>query len=272
MKTTQFLPATLVAIGFLTASAAWGQLPTPTAYYPFEEGVGNMTADASPTMGPMGTLTGGWAPGHIGDFSIDLNGANNRVNIPTNAFAGAATTNDTISFSFWANQQGDIANSSSFWAVSPTAGGNQRGAQAHAPWGNGTIFWDTAGCCGGNTRLQNNPGSLADNEWHHFAFVKDGANKSIYVDGAQIVASGGASPLLPFSELLIGAEPPSTNSFNGLIDDFAVFDVALTQENISDIFNGTPIIAAVPEPTSVAIWSLMAAGLAGFGYYRIRRR
>ena len=30
--------------------------------------------------------------------------------------------------------------------------------------------------------------------------------------------------------------------------------------------------AAVPEPASVAIWSLLGFTLAGFGYYRIRRK
>lgn len=31
-------------------------------------------------------------------------------------------------------------------------------------------------------------------------------------------------------------------------------------------------VAAVPEPASVAIWSLLGLGLAGFGYYRVRRK
>ena len=36
--------------------------------------------------------------------------------------------------------------------------------------------------------------------------------------------------------------------------------------------NGTGLIGAVvPEPASIAIWSLIGLGMAGFGFYRVRR-
>ena len=34
---------------------------------------------------------------------------------------------------------------------------------------------------------------------------------------------------------------------------------------------GAPGAAGVPEPASIAIWSLIGLALTGFGYYRVRR-
>lgn len=276
----------LVLASLLLISASALALPPATAYYPFDEGAGGagtITVDLT-GLGNDGTLNGGtigWTTGHTGaagDFALNLTGAQNRVNVPGNGFAGNAVANDTISFSFWANQQGNISNSSAFWASSPGASGNERGAQAHAPWGNGTIYFDTAGCCSDPSQRQTvtHPGNPTyDSNWHQYAFVKDGANKTIYFDGAPIDVQGGANALLAFDELLIGAEANNNNnSFEGFIDDFAVFDTALTDQDVRDIFNGAPIVApaVIPEPASIAIWSLIGLGLAGFGYRRYRRK
>ena len=37
-------------------------------------------------------------------------------------------------------------------------------------------------------------------------------------------------------------------------------------------FDDFTVSAVVPEPTSIAIWSILGLGLAGFGYYRTRRK
>ncbi len=58
--------------------------------------------------------------------------------------------------------------------------------------------------------------------------------------------------------------------FAGDIAIFRLYDYALTNDEIAALFAAGS--AQVPEPTSIAIWSLLGLALAGFGYYRSRRK
>ena len=228
-----------VAVGSLLPAAAMGViLPTPTAYYPFDTGL----ADA--VGGNDGTSANATFAAISGRTALDTNPANSQVKVTslTGAWAGDAVANNAVTFSFW-QLDGARANSSTFWGVSPTAGGGQRGAQAHAPWGNGTIYWDTAGCCGGNVRLTVGSGSANDGDWHHFAFVKDGGFKAIYMDGDELKTQlSGASALKDFTDLWIGSQPSGTNRMTGYVDDFAVYDRALSEAQIMALAAGQPVI------------------------------
>ena len=51
----------------------------------------------------------------------------------------------------------------------------------------------------------------------------------------------------------------ATGNGNFVVQEFSVFQSQIQAQ-------------AVPEPASVAIWSLIGIGLAGFGYYRLRRK
>lgn len=160
------------------------------------------------------------------------------------AFLNTAAAADQISFVFW-QLNGSTPNSSSFWAASPSTGSNQRGAQAHVPWSNGQIYFDTAGCCGGgDTRINFDPNAeveggfdFADGEWHHYAFVKDGENKSVWIDGV-LAFSGTNSGVLPddFAELWIGVEAGgAANIADAKMDDFGVYAGALTEAQINEV-------------------------------------
>ena len=122
----------------------------------------------------------------------------------------------------------------------PDSDGNQRGIQAHNPWGNGTIFFDQSGCCDPPERLTVG-GQIQLNTWQHLAFRRDAAgNRSIWVDGTSVATAGGADPLDPFDGILtIGAEGPNgNNSFNGIIDEFAVFAGDLSDQEIMNLASG----------------------------------
>ena len=90
---------------------------------------------------------------------------------------------------------------------------------------------------------------------------------------AQAEGNGGnTDPLLTFTSLVIGAEPVATNSYSGYIDDFAVFDVALTQADIQALAAGEPVlgIEVIPEPTTLLVWSLLATLGITLGWKRRR--
>ena len=60
-----------------------------------------------------------------------------------------------------------------------------------------------------------------------------------------------------------GSDPIGTIGGSAGVDAFIVLDAT---------GNGVQFAAAVPEPASVAIWSLLGLGLAGIGYFRTRSR
>jgi hypothetical protein len=168
----------------------------------------------------------------------------------------AAAANDTLSVSFWLKEYG-IANASAFWFNSASVG---RDFQAHCPWSDDNIYFDTAGCCAGTTqRISANINTFAAwtsdvfwNNWHHFVFLKNGGDKQVYIDG-QLFLDGlaGASPLTTdVVELWLG-NAPGVGGIHGRLDDFAIYGDALSTANII-------ALAAGAAPTTVDSTKLLA--------------
>lgn len=153
---------------------------------------------------------------------------------------------DQLTIVLWQKNLG-TPNSSSFWFNSPSSGGGQRGAQAHIPWSNNQVYWDTVGCCaGGSQRVNGNPegaidGEFAwdDEEWHHWVFLKDGEDKRVYVDGEEFLNSTGGDPLPDdFTDGHIGGDGGGGNIPAAAIDDFVVYGGALSDEDIQALAAG----------------------------------
>ena len=237
------LLAALVAIG---ATAAPGEVRAAelVAYWDFErvEADGTIKSKVGPYVGTVvdGAVLGEGRPGggkgfdvsadHRGHLLLEATGADNPMNKLGDVDAGTIV--------LWEKNNSNV-NSSSFWALADSVG---RGWQFHIPWSNGTIYFDTVGCCGATQRLQKDPGPDHDYlTWHHYAFVKNGEHKEIYIDGNLLIEADGFAPLpTDFNKLVIGASdvlaPP-----DGFIDDFAIFKGALTQAEIMAIVKGAPI-------------------------------
>jgi hypothetical protein len=155
-----------------------------------------------------------------------------------------ASSVDQVTVSFWQKNRSNPS-SSSFWAWSPSTGDN-RAFQAHVPWANGRIYWDTAGCCSGEEhRIEADANDFVEwgdddgPRWNHYAFVKDGKEKTIWVNGELFHEGINSAPLpLDIEDLFIGSNGRGDWSVNGIIDDFAVFAAALDEEQIWSIVKG----------------------------------
>jgi hypothetical protein len=95
-------------------------------------------------------------------------------------------------------------------------------------------------------------------QWEHWAVVYDGTNLSVYRDGNTGPNGGFASqhvnaPMEGYvgfqDAILIGAElaQDGTRTWNGFLDDVAVFNIALTQSQIQTVMSGD-FSAFVPKP------------------------
>jgi hypothetical protein len=95
-------------------------------------------------------------------------------------------------------------------------------------------------------------------QWEHWAVVYDGSQISLYRDGNQ-GTNGGVASVATVAALAytgyqgsihiaseLGAGP--TRTWNGLLDDIAVFNVALTQNQIQTVMSGD-FSAFLPQPS-----------------------
>jgi hypothetical protein len=218
----------------------------------FESGA-KYTADAKGRTGKAGdraAKTGSMEPlveGYINVAGGDV------------AFMNAGGIQNQLAISLW-QRLDETKNSSAFWAIGE---GQDRAFQAHVPWGDKTIYFDTGGgCCDGTQRINKNISELAGANpddfflrWHHFVFQKDRDKKQIWVDG-KLFHEGVNNSQLPFvfTRLWIGATANAGNPIHGDIDDFAVFASALTEAEIGKLASGTspdqvrPVSVVVEAP------------------------
>ena len=193
------------------------------------------------------TADQGGHTGAAGDLALDTGVVAGVGYVADATFLNAATADDTLSVAFFIKLR-SVRAGSAFWANSLSSNNGTRGYQAHVPWSDSTIYFDTSGCCDVDlTRISLNidqfPGYTGDaswwQQWHHFAFVKDGAEKRIYING-QLFHSGGGDPLkTDFTTLLMGGGPSATeNRMDGLLDDFAIYNGALTEAQALSLSGG----------------------------------
>jgi len=195
------------------------------------------------------TADKGGHSGAAGDYAIDFAKAGNAwIDVVDASFLNDATKNDTLSFAFWVYRY-DINASSAFWASSSTAGGN-RGFQAHVPWSDDNIYFDTDGCCDAATQRINAlitdfAGYTGDdtwwNKWHQFVFTKKADQKNVYIDGQLFLNGSSTGPLgNAFTELALGTDgTPGADMMHGMIDDFAVFSSEVSAADAAKLASGT---------------------------------
>jgi Concanavalin A-like lectin/glucanases superfamily/PA14 domain/Bacterial TSP3 repeat len=148
---------------------------------------------------------------------------------------------DQVAVSYWQNVE-FVSDSSAFWAASPSSNNGERGFQAHVPWSDGNIYFDTAGCCDPPQRLVTF-GNVQTGVWEHFVFQKDGQHKEVWKNGVKIIEGDGFATLPnDFTHLTIGAissgAASSASAMRGMIDDFAVFGDPLTPAQIEQLATG----------------------------------
>ncbi len=152
-----------------------------------------------------------------------------------------------------------IADATMFYGISNSSSGESRGISAHIPWGNSIIYFDSGGCCDPEAhRISESIDSFEDPEfrftdWHTYTFIKQGDTKTIWIDDRLFLEGTNTAPLPDdFSELIIGANGTGAESVIGMVDDFAIFDRALTEPEIRAIVSGIApnALGASPPPST----------------------
>ncbi len=258
-----FLPA-LFLLGVCASHAGL------IAHYKFDETSGTTAADSSGN-GNTGTLTNmtgsEWTTGMVGG-ALDFDGTNDYVEVPS-ASTSSLSTNFTVAM--WVKPASFVGGSSSggpflFHRPKTTTGSFE------------TIKVGLRTSSVIDYKINNNgldsPSSLLTlGSWSHIVALYDGSNQTIFVDGSQ-VANTARSGVLEASTApsYIGVQQYNSSTFKqflfGQVDDFRVYDHALSASEVSALAAGT---STAPEPASVFA-SLGLLSAAGCGLREWRRR
>ena len=116
-------------------------------------------------------------------------------------------------------------------------------------------------------------GNLFDDTWHHMALVVDKGTLDIYFDGVKTSTTyDHGNGFDDGAALVLGRTSGGARPFTGLLDDVAIWNVALPEDSILALADGTetPLTAEIPEPSTAFLAILGLLALTGYGW-RCRR-
>lgn len=236
----------------LFGSAAQAADDSLVLYLPFDEGAGDKVADLS-GKGNDGTIQGAsWVAGKMGK-ALDFDGTT-WVEIPHSA---SLEPDKTITVMAWVNPRKDATGelmivSKGSWKA------NDMPYELSVEAGK-VVFWqfyDTAG------HDQCNAPAPAGGEWHHFAGTYDGSTFKLYFDGAEVKTFDFKAEKLPKNgaKVVIGRRSTAVETFfKGMIDEVAIYNRALTAEEVKSATTGVVPAAVEPVGKLAATWGAMKA-------------
>ncbi len=252
----------LLSLSTLTLAASCQA--TLVAYWNYNEGSGNVLYNTYGSDANDGVITGAtYTSGRPGaGDALDFSGSGgNYVLVAEDNFA-FGKSDFTISTWFNASEIDPEDNTHKFmFSTYDGAGGFTntgytlslvRGGLSTTGRAEFKVFGDASGPA---TVISNN--ALDDGSWHNVVGVVSNGNLSLYIDGVlQTSTDSYATDTIanPSQNLTIGRQRESStlHNFDGLLDDTAVFDIALDQSQITTLYTQGPL-SVVPEPAESAL-------------------
>lgn len=250
----KFLPALMCLV--LTAFGLRAQTPLPVAQYSFTGNANDQSSYANHATVNGAVLTQDRF--NYSNRALAFNGISSSAR--ANNAPQLNTANTTISFWVKVNQlpgQGEV--------FILSHGGWQERWKISLPSHGKPVF--TTNGTGGIKDMDTDSVSMAPGVWRHLVMVHDGTNDKIYVNGVlkNTKAAAGAlnNTTKPFG---MGYDPIDvTNYFNGSLDEVMVFNVALTDAQITALFTAQNSAPAIVNER-VAAYALNGSGFDSSAY------
>jgi hypothetical protein len=249
MKKMVMLISVIVVATFL---AVQSYAASPIALWLFNDGAGEVAVDSTGN-GYDGTLRNSptWGEGRFGGGIWFSAAAGSNVIAPVPYL-------NTLTITMWGLYTNLASNN--IGLIHVQAGEDENadpGSKIIGMWvENTSIFWGRIIPVGvGNVNFPKNATVPAD-EWNHFAMVIDASTGKAteYLNGEAVGEVDYAGELTEFTFINIGRQ--GNESWEGGIDEVALFDAALTQQEItSAMVNGLGSITAVsPGGKAAVLW------------------
>jgi hypothetical protein len=236
-----------------TPAATPTPAPNPIVWYKLDETSGTTASDSSGN-GKNAALINGptWAAGHNGN-AVNLDGTDDYLDAPDGIISNLAD----ITVVSWVKWDTSVSwprifdfgtGQSAYMYITPR--GNPGGVQV------GVEF--AISLNGGNSEQRITTGSvLATGVWKHVALTLSGNTGILYIDGVE--AARNTSITLDPRDLgnttlnYIGKSQFADPNFDGMIDDFRIYNRALSATEINTLYLGsaTPAPTQTPTPTPV---------------------
>ena len=254
--------------GESTNSAQFAVTPTAmVGHWKFNE-TGGTTAADSVGSNPGTVVGGSWAVGKINNAVSLVGAGSSYVSLPT----GVVSTLTNFTIATWVYVDANLAwarifdfgtGTTSYMFLTPVSGGN-------------TVRY--AITTGSGEQQLNGP-ALSAAAWHHVAITLSGTVGKLYVDG--VAVNTNASMTLKPSSLgsttlnYIGKSQFADPLLNGLVDDFRIYNRALTNSEIAMLFSPSGVVPAAPMSLAASpgngqvglSWN-MAVGSTGYNVKR----
>jgi hypothetical protein len=219
---------------FITAQSFTPLTLGPVAWWKMDDNADSKVVvdSAGGNTGTSVTNTSIMATAGINGGALAFNGSSDSVNVGN--VPGYFTTNTTLAFWVYINNIGD-----NYWSFMDKFAGAGDNRQPALQFQSGNLrFWYYSG---GSSYITMTSGlGLTTNTWYHVA-VTTVANVpsnqvSIYVNGvSKLSEDKGAIPSSTSTILTLGGV--RDGRLNGLLDDVLVFPRALTQSEITQLYN-----------------------------------
>ncbi len=119
-----------------------------------------------------------------------------------------------------------------------------------------SYFWGLLGSTfyigSGSGYFQTWAGGAVTNKWYFLAFAYDGKTVRDYVNGVKTKTEDKAGPLLKFTTTLYIGARKGNEPFSGSIDDIRIYKRALSDDEISALFNEIPSSVEDDNDNSIA--------------------
>ncbi|NUN95777.1 MAG: PQQ-dependent sugar dehydrogenase, partial [Candidatus Omnitrophica bacterium] len=215
------------------------------AYWAFDNGSGTVASDTSGN-GNHGTLQGPlWATGKFGG-GLEFDGSNDRVVVPDSPSLSALSTRFSVAFWIYPTDA-NRAWSTVFQRTNAT--GNWFDWQLYAraidaPSRNFPVWridWDSDRRNDPDEQVESDA-PLSANTWTFIACTYDGAKLDFHVNGILRRSTPKVGGVLPNShrDLWIGGNSAWGEYFKGILDEFRVYDRALSQSEIETLAGLSP--------------------------------
>ncbi len=239
-----------VSLLFVVSSEANVDPKTIAGMWLFDEDEGDFAGDSSGNANE-GTLTNGpeWDDGKFGS-ALAFDGATAFVNCgngPTLDITDEITVMAWVQFSAvdYGGGGGNL--------FTIAAKGYPDALVPHAGWwfshdnrANGQSFnytcfgKETGGWSGGGNNFGASNFQFAKGDWYHVAITVGDSTGKLYVDGIQVGVDKPFANLVlsdTSKDLTLGSAGANGWHFNGLIDEFAIFNVELEEEEIQEVMD-----------------------------------
>ena len=211
------------------------------AYWQFNENTGNVASDSEGDND--GSITGAeWKTG-INGSALDFDGAGGHVEIPLTDELNFGGENASFSVWFKMNELGDngtlLFNRIKYIMKLDKHGRISFGI--YTPnWSGVSMKWEDR---------------IIDTDWHHTVITYDGIHLKLYLDANLLATNETNGEIQSSSSNIFIGNQDTSNDFQALIDEVAIYTSTLTEEEIENLYENTPN-PGTGNQNCISIWKL----------------